>query len=114
MVLAMAWRRMLSSRPDPSAMMKEINGLGMQVMVTVWPFTHNGSLSYDKMASEGWLTKNLNASEPIPATCPAGNICPAGLVTNPDGLHGNLVDVTNPAAMEYVWSMLEDGCVRAF
>ena len=31
--------------PDPSAMVREINGLGMEVMVTVWPFSHNGSLS---------------------------------------------------------------------
>jgi alpha-D-xyloside xylohydrolase len=35
--------------PDPSSMVKEINGLGMEVMVTVWPFSHNGSLSYDKL-----------------------------------------------------------------
>ena len=32
--------------PDPSAMVREINGLGMEVMVTVWPFSHNGSLSF--------------------------------------------------------------------
>ena len=28
-------------------MVKEINKLGMEVMVTVWPFSHNGSKSYD-------------------------------------------------------------------
>lgn len=31
------------------------------------------------------------------------------MVTMPDGLHGGLVDVTQKAARDYVWSMIEDG-----
>jgi alpha-glucosidase (family GH31 glycosyl hydrolase) len=90
--------------PDPSAMVKEINGLGMEVMVTVWPFSHNGSLSYDKMLEEGWLTQTVNESQREPSSCPSNNKCPPGVVTLPDGLHGGLVDVTNSGAMDYVWS----------
>ena len=95
--------------PDPSAMVAEIKGLGMEVMVTVWPFSHNGSKSYDTMVSKGWLTETINHSRPEPETCPENNLCPPGIVTLPDGLHGCLVDVTKPAAMDYVWSMLEKG-----
>ena len=80
--------------PDPSAMVREINGLGMEVMVTVWPFSHNGSLSFDKLLANGWLTQTVNASEPEPPSCPPNNRCPPGVVTLPDGLHGGLVDVT--------------------
>ena len=80
--------------PDPSAMVREINGLGMEVMVTVWPFSHNGSLSFDKLLANGWLTQTVNASELEPPSCPPNNRCPPGVVTLPDGLHGGLVDVT--------------------
>lgn len=83
---------------------KEINALGMEVMVTVWPFSHNGSLSYDRLLSSGWLTATVNSTQPEPPICPANNRCPEGTVTLPDALHGGLVDVTNTAAMDYVWS----------
>ena len=75
-------------------MVREINGLGMEVMVTVWPFSHNGSLSFDKLLANGWLTQTVNASELEPPSCPPNNRCPPGVVTLPDGLHGGLVDVT--------------------
>ena len=84
--------------PDPSAMVREINGLGMEVMVTVWPFSHNGSLSFDKLLANGWLTQTVNASELEPPSCPPNNRCPPGVVTLPDGLHGGLVDVTYASA----------------
>ena len=86
--------------PDPSAMVREINGLGMEVMVTVWPFSHNGSLSFDKLLANGWLTQTVNASEPEPPSCPPNNRCPPGVVTLPDGLHGGLVDVTYASATQ--------------
>ena len=76
------------------------------------PFSHNGSLSYDKMLAEGWLVGTLNTSEPEPPVCPANNLCPSGLVTLPDGLHGGLVDVTNPRAREYVWSRVNEGYAK--
>lgn len=73
--------------------------------------THNGSMSYDKMLKEGWLTQAVNGtSTPNAGTCPANQECPAGIVTMPDGLHGGLVDVTQKAARDYAWSMIEDGC----
>lgn len=95
--------------PDPSAMVAELKSLGMEVMVTGWPFSHNGSKSYDTMVANQWLTTTVNASELVPAQCPPNNLCPSGLVTLPDGLHGNLVDVAQAAAMAYVWTMLEEG-----
>ena len=46
------------------------------------------------------------------AVCPPKNRCPVGVTTLPDALHGTLVDVTNPEALSYVWSMIEDGYYR--
>jgi alpha-D-xyloside xylohydrolase len=46
--------------PDPSAMTKELKGLGMEMMVTIWPFSHNGSKSYPAMVENGeWASNRL-------------------------------------------------------
>jgi len=99
--------------PDPTAMVQELAAMGTKVMVTVWPWSHNGSLSHATMLANGWLVQAIGGSStPPPGDCPAGESCPDGLVTIPDVLHGNLVDVTNPAARDYVWSMVQDGYVK--
>ena len=54
-------------------------------------------------------TKGTSTPNGGPKSCPAKEECPAGVVTMPDGLHGGLVDVTQKAARDYVWSMIEDG-----
>lgn len=95
--------------PDPTAMVSELRGLGMELMVTVWPFSHNGSVSYDRLLHEGWVTRTLDPARPDPAACLRGTLCPPGVITLPDALHGALVDVTQPAARRYVWSVIEDG-----
>lgn len=61
------------------------------------------------MLAEGYMTGTVNKSLPVPTVCPAKNKCPKEITTLPDGLHGTLVDVTNPDALDYVWSMIEDG-----
>lgn len=68
-------------------MVRELKGLGMEVMVTVWPFSFNGSRSFDKLNSSGWLVQSIS-NRPAP-------------VYEPDGLHGGLVDPTQQAAREY-------------
>merc|ERR1712070_15708 len=81
----------------------------METMVTVWPWSHNGSLSYEQLLKKGWMTGTVNASKRVPTVCPPRNRCPAGVTTLPDDLHGTLVDVTNDDALDYVWSLIEDG-----
>jgi alpha-glucosidase (family GH31 glycosyl hydrolase) len=88
--------------PDPSEMVRELKSLNMEVMVTVWPWSHNGSQSYDTMISKGWVTGLVNKSAPVPTVCPPHNLCPKDVTTLADGLHGTLVDVTNPEALDYV------------
>ena len=79
-------------------MVAELKTLNMEVMVTVWPFSHNGSLSYEKLLSEGWATRSIAH--------------PGQPVYLDDGLHGLLVDPTQKAARDYVWSMVQDGYHR--
>jgi alpha-D-xyloside xylohydrolase len=73
--------------PDPTAMVLELKNLGMEVMVTVWPFSFNGSQSFDTLNSSGWLVQSISDA-------------PAPVYEN-DALHGGLVDVTQSAAREY-------------
>jgi alpha-D-xyloside xylohydrolase len=107
------WHFDADNWPDPTAMVSELATLGMRVMVTVWPWSHNGSLSYDTMRENNFLLQAVaGTSTPNAGECPAGELCPPGIVTIADGLHGSLVDVTNPAARDYVWSMVMDGYVK--
>eukprot|EP01079_Euglenida_sp_SAG-EU17-18_P004430 gene4430-804_t len=81
--------------PDPTAMVQQVAQWNMSVMVTVWPFSQNGSRSFDTLLSHGWATRH--ASDP------------ARPVYQPDGLHGVLVDPTIQAARAYVWSLVKSG-----
>ena len=98
--------------PDPSAMCQELAAMGMRAMVSVWPWSHNGSKTYDAMLAAGLFVKAVGGSATPPAgACPRGQLCPPGVVTMPDDLHGSLVDVTNPAARDFVWARLLKGYV---
>ena len=94
-------------------MVAELATLSMKVMVTVWPWSHNGSLTYDTMLQNNFfVTPVAGTLTPAGGECPQGELCPPQVVTMPDGLHGSLVDVTNPAARDYVWSQVLDGYVK--
>ena len=73
--------------PDPDSMIKEVNDLGMTVMVSVWPMVDYLSENFDELKSKGLLTRVERG-------------------VRIDNLYqGNTVqyDATNPAARKYVW-----------
>ena len=41
--------------PDPKAMVDECRSYGMEIMVSVWPFTCPGSRSYDTLVKNNWV-----------------------------------------------------------
>ena len=53
--------------PDPKAMVDECRSYGMEIMVSVWPFSCPGSRSYDTLVKNGWVT-TLVAEDGTPAT----------------------------------------------
>ena len=107
------WHFDASFWPDPTAMVAELATLNMRVMVTVWPWSHNGSLTYDHMLANNFFVQPVAGTlTPDGGACPQGELCPPQVVTMPDGLHGSLVDVTNPAARDYVWGQVVDGYVK--
>ena len=74
--------------PDPEAMIKELDGMGIKLCVSVWPTVDEKATTFGEMADKGYLVN-----------CDRGN-----------GLHmtwlGNtyFFDATNPGARKFVWN----------
>jgi len=73
--------------PDPDAMIRELQDMGIELMVSIWPTVDKTSENYDEMVEKGYLVQ-----------------CDRGIRINMDFL-GNTVhfDPTHPGAREYVW-----------
>ncbi len=59
--------------PDPKGMVKELNEMGIELMVSVWPTVQEGSENYNEMLEKGYLIQsdrgfapNLTSSVPMP------------------------------------------------
>lgn len=74
--------------PNPQKMVEELNGLGIKLMVSIWPTVDINSENYDEMEDKGYLVRTERMYG--------------------DSYHfmGNetFFDATNPAARKYVWS----------
>ncbi|MFA6937238.1 MAG: TIM-barrel domain-containing protein [Treponema sp.] len=74
--------------PDPEAMIKELDSMGIKLCVSVWPTVDEKATTFGEMADKGYLVN-----------CDRGN-----------GLHmtwlGNtyFFDATNPGARKFVWN----------
>ncbi|WP_018930575.1 glycoside hydrolase family 31 protein [Gracilibacillus lacisalsi] len=73
--------------PDPEAMVKELQEMGIELMVSVWPTVDKKSENYQEMLQKGYLTRTEK-----------------GIRITHDFL-GNTVyfDTTHPNAREFVW-----------
>ena len=90
--------------PDPKAMVDECRSYGMEIMVSVWPFTCPGSRSYDTLVNNSWLTTWLDP-EGRQSNVPIESESLFGIFG--DNCHH--VDATNPAFRRYMWSLIESG-----
>ena len=81
------WRFDEEYFPDPAAMIKEIQDMGIRVMVSIWPQVDWRSENYEEMRQQGLLVKS-NSGVDVQMI-----------------FHGNNVfmDPTNPRTRDYVW-----------
>lgn len=84
--------------PNPKAMVDECRAYGMEIMVSVWPFSCPGSRSYDTLLKNNWITTTVGAD---------GERTNLGIETHGKGCR--LVDPTNPDFRKYLWSLIESG-----
>lgn len=79
--------------PDPKAMVQELQEMGVELMVSIWPTVETASKNYSEMREAGFLIETRRG---VPLT---------GIAT---GLNVTSYDTTNPEARAYVWKKIED------
>lgn len=78
--------------PDPEKMVKELNDMGIEVMVSVWPTVQPDSVNYHEMVEKGYLIKTDR-----------------GVRTQFQFLgQTELFDATNPDARKFLWKTLKE------
>ncbi|ONI91929.1 family 31 glucosidase [Saccharothrix sp. ALI-22-I] len=91
-----SWRFDPTSWPDPGAMVRELEEMGVRLMVSVWPNVGPGSENYEPMRRAGLLVGR------------AGGGLTRQHWPDPSGyVETAYVDSTNPAARRYLWEQVE-------
>lgn len=85
------WRFDPTYWPDPDAMIAELEEMGIELMISVWPTVDNESENYQEMLEKGYLIRTDRGLRFAMA------------------FHGNIIhfDPTNPEARDYVWNKIK-------
>lgn len=83
--------------PDPAAMNKQLNEMGITTLISVWPHFAVGSNYYDMMKQKGWFIHKADGQP--------------DLGRDPNTIGPN-IDTTNPAAARWWWDKIRDGYVK--
>lgn len=78
--------------PDPVAMVEELNEMGMELMVSIWPTVDYRSRNFEEMLKHGYLIRVEKGFR-------------LSMVYMGNTLH---YDATNPGARGYVWSKIRE------
>ena len=78
--------------PDPDAMIRELEEMGIKLMVSVWPTVDRQSENYEEMLEKGYLIRTERGFR-------------TGLDFEGATIH---FDATNPKAREYVWEKAKE------
>jgi alpha-D-xyloside xylohydrolase len=97
------WRFDERSWPDPASMVRELEGMGVRVMVSVWPTVNPVSENHDAMLKRGLLVRTE-----------AGDAARRTMHDNrPEGpVDMRFYDPTNPEAREFIWERCREGYHR--
>ncbi|NYI07680.1 glycoside hydrolase family 31 protein [Allostreptomyces psammosilenae] len=93
------WKFDLTEWPDPAAMVRELDELGIKLMVSVWPSVNPLSENYDTMLREGMFIGN-EAGGPAHAPWMDKGSRVQALVS--------FYDPTNPATRDFVWEKVRE------
>lgn len=85
------WKFDLEYWPDPGAMIRELEEMGIKLMVSIWPTVDHESENFEEMRRKGYLVRNDR-----------------GIDTHMEFL-GNCVffDATHPGARSYIWNKVK-------
>merc|ERR1712166_96557 len=104
--------------PDPKAMVTELDGMGIRVMISIWPFVQSGSVhgndynasgastNFQPMLDGGMLVRDNKTGE---QTAVFHN---PFWESNPPTNHMYVMDPFNPATRKYVFNQLKQNYMR--
>jgi alpha-D-xyloside xylohydrolase len=91
------WRFDKSEWPDPAAMVKELDEMGVKLMVSVWPSISPLSENFDAMIESGLLIATDHGIPALTNWADQGSEKPLGV---------SFYDATNPDAREFLWDKI--------
>jgi alpha-D-xyloside xylohydrolase len=97
------WEFDRESWPDPEGMIRELDEMGVKVMVSIWPTVSEHSKYYKEMEDRGLLVRNdrgLSVNMTFVDNRSAGPV------------HLHFYDTTNPEARQFVWEKARDSYYR--
>ncbi len=97
------WRFDPQKWPDPAGMVRELEEMGVKLMVSIWPTVNSLSENFDEMQQRGLLVRTDRG---IPVLMPYVDNKPEG----PVYLH--IYDATNPEARRFIWERARAGYYR--
>ena len=92
------WRFDPEDWPDPDAMIRELDGMGIKLMVSVWPSLSTLSENYPTMRDRGLLVGTEHGVAVHAPWHDKGFAAPSPVA---------FYDATNPAARQFVWEKLK-------
>ena len=97
------WQFDPSKWPDPASMVRELEEMGVRLMVSIWPTVNALSSNFAEMQQRGLL---IRTERGISALMPYVDNKPEG----PVYLH--IYDATNPEARQFIWQKAREGYYR--
>ncbi|MCD6290276.1 MAG: glycoside hydrolase family 31 protein [Anaerolineae bacterium] len=89
--------------PDPAAMVRELDEMGVKVMVSIWPTVNALSANFAEMQRRGLLVRTERG---VPAHTRFEDTRPEGPV------YIHFYDATNPEARQFVWEQVRENYYR--
>jgi alpha-D-xyloside xylohydrolase len=97
------WRFDPECWPDPTAMVRELEEMGVRVMVSIWPTVNALSTNFDEMQRRGLLLRTERG-------------VPAHMLFTDTGFEGpaymHNYDPTHPEARRFIWEQVREGYYR--
>jgi alpha-D-xyloside xylohydrolase len=93
------WKFDPAQWPDPAGMVAELAGMGVRLMVSVWPSVSPLSENYQEMVARGLLIGTEYGTAAHAEWPDKGVPVPVGVA---------FYDATNPEAREFIWSRVRD------
>lgn len=86
--------------PDPTEMVRELEGMGVKLMVSIWPLVNALSQNFTEMVQRGLL---IRTERGVPAHMPFPDNKPEGLI------YAHYYDSTSPEARRFIWERVREG-----